>query len=60
MSLKDLLSASRSKSSLTSMFAQGLLDHFSNDNTFKLVVVFDTKIKVRTLKDIIHMKRLIH
>jgi hypothetical protein len=45
MSLKDLLSASRSKSSLTSMFAQSLLEHFSSDSTFKLVVVYDTKIK---------------
>ena len=27
-----------------------MLDHFSNDNTFKLVVVFDTKIKGQDLE----------
>ena len=28
------------------MFAQGLLEHFSAANAFKIVVVYDTKIKV--------------
>jgi len=45
MSIKDLLSASRSKRSLTIMFAKSLLDHFSCNSTFKLVVVYDNKIK---------------
>ena len=45
MSIKEILSTSRTKSSLTSMFAQGLQEHFSRNSTFKLVVVYDTKIK---------------
>lgn len=43
MSLKETLSSS--KSSLTSVFAQGLLGHFSNNSACKLVVVYGTKIK---------------
>lgn len=39
------LSSSKTKSSLTSMFAQGLLEHFSNNSACKLVVVYGTKIK---------------
>ena len=45
MSLKELLSSSVTKVSLTSMFAQALLQFFSSNNTFKLVVVYDVKIK---------------
>lgn len=45
MPLKVILSASMTKSSLISMFAQGLLEHFASNDDFKLVVVYDTKIK---------------
>ena len=45
MPLKEILSSSKTKSSLTSMFAQGLLEHFSNNSACKLVVVYGTKIK---------------
>jgi len=45
MSLKELLSSSKTKSSLTAMFAEALLQHFSSTNNFKLFVVYDTKIK---------------
>ena len=45
MSLKEILSASRTKSSLTCMFAEGLMQHFSSSNNVKLIVVYDTKIK---------------
>ena len=45
MSLKEILSASRTKSTLTSMLAEGLQKRFASNSTFKLVVVYDTKIK---------------
>ena len=45
MSLKELLSSSKTKSSLTAMFAEASLQHFSSTNNFKLVVVYGTKIK---------------
>ena len=45
MSLKEILSSSKNKSGLTSMFAQGLLKHFANNSACKLVVVFGNKIK---------------
>jgi hypothetical protein len=45
MSLKELLSSSRTKRSLTCMFAHGLLKYFSSNKAFKLVVVYDNKIK---------------
>lgn len=45
MSIKELLSASKTGSTLTAMFAQALLEHFANSDTFKLVVYYDTKIK---------------
>ena len=45
MSLKEILSASRTKSSLRSMFAQGLLEQFPSNSIFKLIVVYDTNIK---------------
>ena len=45
MSLKELLSSSKTKSNITAMFAEALLQEFSNTNNFKLVVVYGTKIK---------------
>ena len=45
MTLKELLSATKTKISLTCMLAQGLLEHFPRNTSFKLVVVYDTKIK---------------
>ena len=48
MSLKDILSASKTKRQLTCMFAQGLLDHVSGRD-IKLVVVYDTHEEADTL-----------
>ena len=45
MSIKDLLSSSKSKSMLVNLFANGLLASFSSNTTIKLVVVYDNKIK---------------
>ena len=45
MSLKDLLSASKTKRSVTSMLAHGLLQYFSRKRAFKLVVIYVNKIK---------------
>lgn len=50
----ELLSASMIKSSLTSVFAQGLLEHFFSHSTFKLVVVYDTQIKGHEFEDHSH------
>ena len=51
MFLKEMLSSSRTKSSLTSSLAQGLLQHFENSVTCNLIVVYDTKIRGR---DFVH------
>ena len=51
MSLKELLSSSKTKSSLTAIFAEALLQHFSSKNNFKLVVVYGTKIKSYNSED---------
>ncbi len=47
MSIKELLSASRTKKKLTCLLGQGLLDYFSRDQQsyFMLMVVYDTFIK---------------
>ena len=45
MTIKDLLSSSKSKSSLKTMFAHALLHHFSRIGDCKLVVVYGTTIK---------------
>jgi len=45
MSLKDLLSGSKTKRRLTVMLAEGLLQEFSRKSAVKLVVIYDTKIK---------------
>lgn len=45
MSLKELLSASSTKKKLTCLLGQGLLEYFSRDSSFQLVVVYDTFIK---------------
>jgi len=50
MSLKDILSASKTKRQLTCMFVQGLLDHVSGRD-IKLVVVYDNKIKGHDFED---------
>ena len=47
MSIKDLLSASKTKRKLTCLFGQGLLDYFASKGSFVLVVVYDTHIKGR-------------
>ena len=45
LSLKDLLSTSRSKGHLPSMLAKALLDYFSNGIPFKMVVLYNNKIR---------------
>lgn len=45
MSIKDLLSSSKSKSILVTLFANGLLGRFSSSTAIKLVVVYDNKTK---------------
>ena len=45
MSIKDLLSLSKSKSMLVNLFPSGLLARFSGNTAIKLVVVYDKKIK---------------
>ena len=45
MPIKDLLSSSKTKSCITTMFAQSLLQHFSCKSGFHLVVVYGTTIK---------------
>lgn len=52
MSLKELLSSSKTKSSLTAYLAQGLLEHFQNSATCSLIVAYDTKIKGRELEEV--------
>ena len=45
MSSKDLLSSSKSKRMLVTLFASGLLARFSSSTAIKLVVVYDNKTK---------------
>ena len=45
MSIKDLLSSSKSKSMLVTLFANGLLARFFSNTAIKLVVVCDNKIR---------------
>jgi len=45
MSIKEILSASKTKSTLTSMLAQCLLERFSRMTSIKLVVVYEEKIR---------------
>lgn len=45
MSIKELLSASKTKRKLTCMFGEGLLNYFTSKDSFKLVVVYDDLIK---------------
>ena len=45
MSIKDLLSSSKSKSMLVTLFANGLLARFFSNTAIKLVVVYDNKIR---------------
>jgi len=45
MSIKELLSASSTKKKLTCMFGQGLLEYFSRQSSYLLVVVYNAFIK---------------
>lgn len=47
MTLKELLSASRTKKSLTTMLAESLLQRFSSQSAVRLTLVYDTKIKIK-------------
>ena len=52
MSLKELLSSSKTKSSLTAYLAESLFAHFHNSATCSVMVVYDTKIKGRDFKEV--------
>ena len=52
MSLKELLSSSKAKSSLTAYLAESLLAHFHNSATCKVMVAYDTKIKGRDVEEV--------
>ena len=56
MSLKELLSSSKTKSSWTAYLAESLLAHFNNSATCSVIVAYDTKIKGRDF----NMRRLIY
>ena len=45
MSIKELLSSTTTKSHLTAIFAEGLLEHFVKRDNIKLVVVYGNKVK---------------
>jgi len=47
MSIKEPLSTSSTKKTLTGMLDQGLLEYFSMDSSLLLVVVYDAFIKGR-------------
>ena len=51
MSLKEILCATKTKLRLTAMFAEGLLEHFSANNTFKVVVLYDTSFRGVNLEE---------
>lgn len=51
MSIRELLSSSSTKASLTSMLAEALLQYFSGKNPFKMFVVYDVKIKSNDFKE---------
>ena len=51
MSLKELLSTSKTKKDLTCLFAQALLQRFSQKPSFKLVVIYETKIKGQNFEE---------
>ena len=52
MSLKELLSSSKTKSSCTAYLAQSLLTYFHNSATCSLIVAYDTKIKGRDFEEV--------
>lgn len=58
MSIKDLLSSSKSKSMLVTLFDNGLLACLSSNTAIKLVVVYDiTKSDIPTVKKNTPMKK---
>ena len=52
MSLKELLSSSKTKSSLTAYLAESLLAHFHNSATCSVIEAYDTKIKGRDFEEV--------
>ena len=52
LSLKELLSSSKTKSSLTAYIAESLLAHFHNCATSSVIVAYDTNINGRDFKDV--------
>ena len=52
MSLKELLSSSKTKSSLTAYLAESLLAHFRNSATCSVIEAYDTKIKGRDFEEV--------
>ena len=54
MSIKDLLSSSKSKSVLVTLFVNGLLARFSSNTAIKLVVVYDNKFRCLNCEEHTH------
>ena len=52
MSLQDLLSSSKTKTSLTAYLSESLLAHFHNSATCSIIVTYDTKIKGRDFEEV--------
>ena len=52
MSLKELLSSSKTKNSLTALLADNLLAHFHNSATCSVIVAYDTKFKGRDFEEV--------
>ena len=52
MSRKELLTSSKTKSSLTAYLAERLLAHFHNSATCSVIVAYGTKIKGRDFKEV--------
>ena len=53
MSLKELLSSSKTKSSLPSYLAESLFEYFHNSATGSVIVASDTKIKGRYFEEVL-------
>ena len=52
MSLKELLSSSKAKSSLTAYLTESLLAYFHNISTCSAIVAYDTEIKGRDFEEV--------
>ena len=58
ISIKNLLTSLKSKSMLVTLFAKGLLVHFSSNTAIKLVMVYDNKIRYLNCEEEITLKEV--